>query len=129
MGGTRRAHDWMRKGTKEGCVDNNGWNGYGNGDVNGGIQGADCKVANAVAVDPLRKKRRVLVKPHVIQFPAELGSEISEYEIDDENNANNGGGESDTARHAFRDETWFQEFFTYDSKHIEYIGRKGISYF
>jgi hypothetical protein len=65
----------------------------------------------------------------VTQLPVELESEISEYETDDEDNANNGGGESDVARHAFRDKMWSQEFFTYDPKPMEFIGRRDTSQF
>jgi hypothetical protein len=63
------------------------------------------------------------------QLPVELGSEISEYETNDEDNGNSRDGESDAGRHAFRDETWSQEFFTYDPKPMEFIGRRGTSQF
>jgi hypothetical protein len=53
-----------------------------------------------------------------------FSDDSSEYFTDDE-----GGVENNGVKHAYRDETWSQDFFTYDPKPKQFLGRRGTSKF
>jgi hypothetical protein len=57
------------------------------------------------------------------------GSQISEYETEEEDNSNTGNVGSEIVKHAYRDETWSQKCFTYDPKPKVFIGRRGTMQF
>jgi hypothetical protein len=44
-----------------------------------------------------------------------------------EDNTNSWGGESDALKYVYWDETWSQEYFTYDPKFVQFIGWRDTS--
>jgi hypothetical protein len=76
-----------------------------------------------------RRRRTERVPRQVTQLSGGSESEISEYEVDEEEASNTEVEELIGVKHAFRDETWSQTFFTYDPKPKEFIGRRGTSQF
>jgi hypothetical protein len=49
--------------------------------------------------------------------------------MDDEGDGNLGDVESNGVKHVYRDETWSQDFFTYDLKPQEFLGWRNTSQF
>jgi hypothetical protein len=52
-------------------------------------------------------------------------SKISDYEIEEEEDATMGDPLTDGVKHVFCNETWSQQYFTYDPKPRDFIGRRG----
>jgi hypothetical protein len=75
------------------------------------------------------KRRRIRIQGHVTQLSAGSVSDISEYETDEEGNGNIGDVGSESVKHAYRDETWTQNSFTYDPKPQQFIGRRYTAQF
>jgi hypothetical protein len=65
----------------------------------------------------------------VTQLGTRSASEISEYEIEEEDNVNTWNVGSEALKHAYRDETWSQKCFTYDPKPQKFIGRRDTMQF
>jgi hypothetical protein len=74
-------------------------------------------------------RRRVRVPPQITQLIEEIDGEISEYELEDEEDDTMGDVGSNGVKHAYQDETWSQQFFTYDPKPQEFLGKRGTSRF
>jgi hypothetical protein len=60
---------------------------------------------------------------------SESKSDISEYDIEEGQDANREEGDFTRVKHAYRDETWSKKFFTYDPPPREFRGRRGTSRF
>ena len=73
---------------------------------------------------PTIQPRRTKMPPQVTQISGQSSGEFLEYETDDE-----GSGKSNGVKHTYRDETWTKDFFTYDPKPKEFLGRRGTSQF
>jgi hypothetical protein len=84
---------------------------------------------NQASVSQGRQRRRIRVQSQVAQLSEGSESEISEYEIEDDENAILGDAMTNGVKHVYRDETWSQRFFTYDPKPRDFIGRRGTSQF
>ena len=55
--------------------------------------------------------------------------DISEYEMEKEDDEKIGNGDMSGMKHAYQDETWSTKFFTYDPKPKEFTGRMDITKF
>jgi hypothetical protein len=67
----------------------------------------------------------VRVPSQVTQVSGHFDDDISE----DEGDGDLGDVESNGVKHAYRDEPWSQDFFTYDPKPHEFLSRRGTSRF
>jgi hypothetical protein len=56
-------------------------------------------------------------------------SDISEYETDEDEDGDSGLGDVSGVQHAYGDETWSTNFFTYDPKPKEFLGRMDTTKF
>jgi hypothetical protein len=63
-----------------------------------------------------RKSRRIRVQGQVTQLSRGSATEISEYETEEEDTGNTWDVGNEAVKHAYRDETWSQSFFTYNPK-------------
>jgi hypothetical protein len=81
-----------------------------------------------IGVTPsLRRRRRSRVNCPIIQLSGASNSDISDYETEDEEDGNTGQGDLSGLKHVYRDDTWSTNFFTYDPKPKEFLGRMGTS--
>jgi hypothetical protein len=65
----------------------------------------------------------------VVELSEGSESEISKYEIEEEEDVIMGDPLTDGVKHVYRDETWFQRSFTYNPKPRDFIGRRGTTQF
>ena len=97
-----------------------------------GIMGNDMNAGNfsgmnQTCVSPVKKKRRIRVLKQVAQLSEGSESEISEYEMEEDEDVNIKDSGKDGVKHKYREETWSQSFFTYDPKPMDFLGRTGTS--
>jgi hypothetical protein len=71
-----------------------------------------------------QRRRRQTDGGHFPTLSPRSMSEISDYDSEDEDEENMGGGVSDALKHKYRDETWTWRSFTYDPKPQEFTGRR-----
>ena len=64
----------------------------------------------------LGKRRRIRVHGQMIQLSIGSATKISDYEIEEGDTSNTGDVGNEVVKHAYKDETWSQSFFTYNSK-------------
>jgi hypothetical protein len=88
-----------------------------------GGQGNFVRMAGSIP-----RRRMTIVQRAATQLNAGSEEEFSKYESD-EDDGNTGNPILNDVRHEYRDETWTQEFFTYDPKPREFIGSRGPSAF
>jgi hypothetical protein len=74
-----------------------------------------------------RRRRTMIVQRQVTQLSGRSESEISDYEIGEEDESNPEVVELNGVKHVYKDETWSQNFFTYDPKPKEFTGRSCTS--
>jgi hypothetical protein len=75
------------------------------------------------------RKRKVRLHSQFPQLSTKSISDISEYESEEEDDANTGNERSEASKHAYRDETWSQKCFTYDPKPQAFVRRRGTQQF
>jgi hypothetical protein len=78
---------------------------------------------------PIRRRRMIRIPRQVAELSEGLESEISEYEMEEEDATNVGDLVTEGIKHAYRDETWSQSFFTYEPKPRGFVGRRGTVQF
>jgi hypothetical protein len=79
---------------------------------------------NTRVTTPGRRPRRARVPCEITQLSEGSFGDISEYETEEEADANTEDGDMSVVKHVYRDETWSTKFFTYDPKPKEFIGRR-----
>jgi hypothetical protein len=77
----------------------------------------------------VRRKRRARVDPVIPELSSGSPTDISEYDIEEDEGANSGDGDLNGIKHLFRDDTWNTKYFTYDPKPKDFTGRIGTSQF
>ena len=75
------------------------------------------------------KRRRIRIQGHMTQLSIGSASDISEGETNEEGNGNTGDVGSELVKHAYKDETWIQNSFTYDPKPQQIIGKMDTAQF
>jgi hypothetical protein len=77
----------------------------------------------------MRKRRMIRIPRQVAKLSEGSKSEISEYEMEEEDATNVGDSMTEGVKHAYRDETWSQSFFTYEPKPSDFVGRRSTTQF
>jgi hypothetical protein len=84
---------------------------------------------NQTCVSPVRKRRRIRVPRQVAQLSDGSESDISDYEIKEDEDVNVEDSGRDGMKHRYREETWSQGFLTNDPKPMDFLGRRSTSQF
>jgi hypothetical protein len=84
---------------------------------------------NQASVSQGRQRRRIRVQSQVAQLSEGSESEISEYEMEGEEEAIVEDSMIGGLRQKYCDGTWSQRFFTYDPKPRDILGRRGTTQF
>jgi hypothetical protein len=90
-----------------------------------GVMDADYLAeGNESFVPPMK---RIRIHREVPQLSEGSESELSEYEMEEEEETDVGDSVSDGIKHVYRDETWSHSFFTYETKPRGFFGKKGYN--
>jgi hypothetical protein len=75
----------------------------------------------------LGRERRIIVHNDVATLNGASNSNASDYESQEQEDANTVVEDFNGMRHLYRDETWLQKHFTYSPKPMDFIGRRGTT--
>jgi hypothetical protein len=124
-------HGWSDSYMEEASATNGNMEYYGvhDGDMGNDMNAGNITGTNQTCVSPMRKRRRIRVPRQIAQLNEGSESEISEYEIGEDEEIDGENTVIDGVKHKYRDETWSQRFFTYDPKPRDFIGRRSTTQF
>jgi hypothetical protein len=89
----------------------------------------DFPSGNIGVTASLRRRRRARVERQIPQLSRDSSTDFSDYGTEEEEDAIYEDGNLSGVRHVYRDDTWSTNFFTYDPKPKDFLGRRDTSRF